>query len=631
MSGSSGDDEDQTGYVSIKVDPDPGFTLTFDGMTLTEDLGRPFLIQLDLSSGKAKGKLENMLGATVTITLRDANNTKRYFNGILVRASYAGMVNGAYRYHVELRPWIWLLGRVQDCKIFQNQSAWTTITKIFRDAGFTDFSDKRQNQAGETTLDYCVQYRESSLDFVTRLMEQFGIYYFTEHKDGVHTLVLADDPGSHASTGKAISFSLGQADFRSTEDHVSEFTADLNLQSGAFTHRDYNFTTPSADLTAKSMHPGQHKHGSLEVYDYPGPYDVVGDGQKLADVRMQAMTSRQQVFHGKTNSRLVTTGKKFTLSDFTDQDLNQEYLVTRTVISMTMAEGAADHRGELIDSYRVEFEAITGTTHFRLQNQTTRPIVRGPQTAKVVGESGQEITTDQYGRIKVQFYWDRDGKQDENSSCWIRVAQGSAGSGWGSMFIPRIGMEVVVEFLEGNPDRPLVTGVVYNASQTVPYSLPDNKTRSTIKTNSSSGGGGFNELRFEDKKGSEEVFFQAQKDYNVVVLNNETAKIKKDTTTTVEEGNRSVTISQGNDSLTVSQGNLTISIDAGSATIKAAQSITLQVGSNSIKIDTSGVTVTAGQVSTTTTTGAFSVTAGSSVSMTASSSMSLTAPSIALN
>jgi type VI secretion system secreted protein VgrG len=275
-------------------------------------------------------------------------------------------------------------------------------------------------------------------------------------------------------------------------------------------------------------------------------------------------------------------------------------------------------------------------------------MIRGPQTAVVVGASGDEIYTDKYGRIKVQFPWDRLGNNDENSSCWIRVAQIWAGQSWGSIFIPRVGQEVVVEFLEGNPDRPIVTGCVYNATQTVPYTLPDNKTRSTIKTNSSTGGNGFNELRFEDKAGSEEVFFQAQKDYNKVVLNNETVNITQDTTTTVKQGNRSVTISQGNnsvtvsqgnnsvtvstgnDSLTVSQGNHSITVTAGSSTVTAGQSITLKVGSSSITINASGVSISAGTFSVNATDVA-QVQSGGFMSLEAGGEMTIEAASIALN
>jgi type VI secretion system secreted protein VgrG len=605
MSGSS-----DSSYVSVTVSPPPGFDLTFDGMTATEELGRPFLIELDLSSGKSKGNLVALLGSSVTISMTAADaSTKRYFNGILARIVYVGMSGGTYRYHVELRPWIWLLTRTHDCKIFQTKSPWDIITSVFRDNGFTDFDDKRQNQAGSVVLDYCVQYRESAFDFVTRLMELYGIYYFATHDDGKHTLVLCDDPNSHTSVGDAIPFHFSQSENRSLDDHVWEFSADLHLQPGAYTFRDYNFTTPAADLTAKSVQSSSHPYSSYEVYDYPGPYDTADNGTKLADIRMQDLSARVQTFNGKTNSRKVEAGVKFTMSNFTtDTSLNQEYTVTRSITSLTMAEGSSDKRqsdsgdqGGLVDSYRVVFDAIPGTTPFRLDQRTKRPMIRGPQTAIVVGESGEEITTDQYGRIKVQFYWDRIGTNDQNSSCWIRVAQAWGGAGWGGMVIPRIGMEVVVEFLEGNPDRPLVTGIVYNATQTVPYPLPDKKVVTTFKSNSSKGGGGFNELRFDDTKGNEEVFFQAQYNYNKKVLNNETVEVTKDTTTTVKEGNRKVTVTQGNDDHTVSQGN---------------QSVTVSAGNQTVAVSAGGSKTTTGQ--------AFEITAGTSIKLTATASIELT-------
>ncbi len=638
--GSASDAGSGSSYVGLTVSPDPGFALTLDGLTATEELGRPFLFELDLSSAKAKGDLKSLLGSAVTVSLTLPGGSKRYFNGIIARMAYAGLSGGAYRYRMELRPWIWLLSRVQDCRIFQNQSAWTIITTIFRDAGFSEFQDKRQNQAGDITLEYCVQYRESSLDFVTRLMETFGIYYYFTHHDGQHTLVLADDPNSHTALSPAIPFYTDQTEYRSVDDHVWEWSSDLNLHPGAFTYRDYNFTTPSADLTAKTIQAGGHPYGTFEVYDYPGPYDTAANGQKLADVRMQDLTARRQLYAGVSNARGIFAGCKFTLSQATEQALNQEYLLTRATYSMTAAEAMSDSDGELTDTYRCVFQAIPGTTPFRLPPTTPRPLVRGPQTAKVVGASGDEITTDQYGRIKVKFNWDRSAAQDDSASCWIRVAQVWAGASWGGMFIPRVGQEVIVEFLEGNPDRPIVTGSVYNANLTIPYAQPDNKTRSTIKSNSSQGGGGFNELRFEDKKGSEEVFFQAQKDYNKVVLNSETVKVTQDTTTTVDKGNRSVTlntgdnsltvsqgnnaatISVGNDSLTVSQGNHSITVSAGKSSVTAGTSITLSVGANSITIDTSGITMSAAKLAITTE-GAIQAQAGGPMSLQSGAAMSL--------
>lgn len=352
---------------------------------------------------------------------------------------------------------------------------------------------------------------------------------------------------------------------------------------------------------------------------------------------MQDLKARRHILYGTSNSRRLYAGCKFTLSGFYQTSENGDYTVIRATYSLSVAENLSDTEGALRDTFRCSFQAIKADTHFRLDRQARQPMIRGPQTAKVVGTSGDEITTDEYGRIKVQFYWDRVGTYDENSSCWIRVAQIWAGASWGGMFIPRIGQEVVVEFLEGNPDRPIVTGCVYNANQNVPYALPANKTRSTVKTNSSTGGGGFNELRFEDKKGEEEVFFQAQKDYNKVVLNNETVAITQDTTTTVKQGNRAVTVSKGNDSLTVSMGNHSIEVSAGTSKITAAQSITLTVGPNSITIDTGGIKINGIQIGLTADAGLtaqaaqIGLTAEASLQANGGAVMELSAGEIAIN
>jgi type VI secretion system secreted protein VgrG len=607
-------------YLTVKITPDPGFTLDLDAMIATEELGRPFLFELELSSAKPKGDLKAQLGSSVTVTAQQQGGTTRYYNGIVARVIYIGLSGGAYRYRVELRPWIWLLSQTRDCAIFQNKSAFSIITDgIFRAKGFSNFQDKRQSQSGDTTLEYCVQYRETALDFVTRLMEQWGIYYYFQHSDGQHTLVLADDPNSHTALSKAIPYLLNQAEYRGVEDHIWDWAADLNLQSGAYTMRDYNFTIPAADLTGKLVNAGGHPNDSLEVYDYPAWYATKSTGQSLAAIRMQDLAARRQVVSGVSNARGLYAGCKFTLSDFAETAMNREYLVIAATTSFTVAEGLADTGGNLTDTYRCLFQAIPGDVVFRLPPVTPRPAVQGPQTAKVVGASGDEITTDGYGRIKVKFYWDRSPGTDENSSCWIRVSQLWAGANWGAMFIPRVGQEVIVDFIEGNPDRPIVTGRVYNATQGVPYPLPGNATRSTIMSNSSKGGGGSNELRFDDKAGSEEVFFHAQKDYHRVVLNNENIDITNDSTTTVSQGKRSVTVSakdnvltvsQGNntatvstghDSLTVSTGNHSITVSAGASSVTAGKSITLTVGANSITIDTSGVTISAAKISVTST------------------------------
>lgn len=619
--------------VTITMEPDPGFELSFERMSLTEELGRPFAATLDVISQKRSGPLSDLLGASVTVKTQIATGNPRYFNAIVIAAATTGAKDNAFRFRLELRPWIWLLSQVRDCAIFQNKTVWDIITGVLRDNGFTNFSDKRQNQSGSAQLEYCVQFEETTLDFVTRLMEKYGLYYFIEHHDGRHDVVFADDAGSHTALLLPVPCLVEQTAIEEDVDHVWNWEVDLALQSGKVTLRDYNFLTPSTDLTAKALGSATHPYGNLEVYDYPGPYAAAADGQKLATVRLQEIASRHEILRCESTSAKMGTGVKFTLGGNSDSSQNREYVVIASTLQIDLIEGWASTRNKQLDRIASQLTLIPAATPFRLDAITPWPRMRGPQTARVVGKEQQEITTDQYGRIKVKFFWDRSEAQDDTASCWIRVAQSWSGAGWGGMVIPRVGQEVVVDFIDGNPDRPLVTGCVYNATNTVPYALDANKTRSTFQTRSSAdggGGSGFNELRFEDKKDNEEVFLQAQKDLNVTVLNNETVTItqdfvttvqkgKRDTTVsegndsltvskgdrsvtvsqgkdslTVSQGDRSVTVSQGNDSLTVSQGNLSITVSAGKVSVSAGQAIELTVGANSLKIDTTSLTATVG-------------------------------------
>lgn len=601
--------------VEVIFSPKPDFEFLFDGLHAEQELGRPFLFQLDVSSGELQAGVPTLIGSSCCIWLFEATNDEepnRYLHGIVTRVVSAGLSQGAYRYKLEVRPWIWLLSQVTDCKIFQNKTAFEIIKQVFNDAGFSGMDDKRRGGAGDIKLEYCVQYCETSLAFVTRLMEQFGLYYFFTHTESAHTLVLADDTSSHTLLPAAIPYKFDETEYRTVEDHIWTWSVELALNSGRWAFQDYNFTMPSADLSAKTVQPESHSYGDLEHYEYPGPYDTAQTGHRMSDVRMQALIHEREVFAGESNSRTLHAGLKFKLTDHTDKDANREYLITRSVTSIGGAEGTPNPEVDSIDTYRVEIRGIPGDTNFRLQRRTPRPHIRGPQTARVVGKPGEEITTDEHGRIKVRFHWDRSNTQDEDRTCWIRVAQSWAGAGWGMMVIPRVGQEVVVEFLEGDPDRPLVTGVVYNANNKVPHALPANKTRSTMKTNSSTGAG-FNELRFEDKAGEEEIYMHAQYDWKREVKHDEIAEVKND---------RTVKVTSGNDSLTVSSGNHTVTISAGKSEITAAQSITLSVGSNSVKIDTTGVTINGIKVA---------VQSTATMSLQAGASLSVTGATISLN
>jgi type VI secretion system secreted protein VgrG len=637
--------------ITVAIAPDPGFTLVLNSLSGTEELGRPFIYELLMSSRATKADLVAVLGSSVTVTVVQPDGSTRYFNGIIGRIAYAGMRGGARSYRIELRPWLWLLSHRRDCRIFQNQSPHDIITSLCQAAGFSDFDDSGWTKLGMDPLEYCVQYDESTFDFITRLMEQYGIYYYYTHASGKHTVMFCDDLSAHASIGAAIPFRTQQTRSRAVTDHIWQWSAELAVVPGQVTFQDYNFTTSGTDLTARTSKPPEptHSYGNFEVFEYPGLYTDVTSGQGLTGVRAEDHAARRQIMFGTSNSRLITTGCNFTLSDFYEDSQNIAYTVIRATYTLAVGQVRAAASGASRDTFRCTFQCIAATTQFRLSRITPRPLIRGPQTAKVVGDptgsATDEIVTDQYGRVKVLFYWARPTtpstqtvtqQNAQKASCWIRVAQIWAGAGWGGIFIPRINQEVVVEFLEGNPDRPIITGCVYNDVQTVPYPLDANKTRSTIKTNSSTGGNGFNELRFEDKAGSEEVFFQAQKDYNKIVLNNETVNITQDTTTTVKQGNRSVTVSQGNNSLTVSQGNnsatvsqgdnsLTVSTGKNTTTVQADNALTVNQGNNSVTVSTGNdsLTVSTGNHSITVSAGSSTISAGQSITIKANESITL--------
>jgi type VI secretion system secreted protein VgrG len=503
-----------------------------------ERISEPFHFTLELLAEDNAIDFTQIVGKSATITISLASGEKQYLNGIVGRFVQAGTDARFTTYYADLHPWFWLLTMNSDCRIFQNMSTPDIIKKVFSDAGFTDFTDSLT--ATYAPREYCVQYMETSFAFVSRLMEEEGIFYFFTHDDSSHKLVLADDSSAY-QTGPLTTATM-QKEAWTAEDIVTSCDLEQQVVVGEYKADDYNFQTPATDLTATAKSADTQR----SVYEYPGLYTTTSDGESRTSLRLSALEVPGKVVRGASYCWAFRPGYKFTLAGHARADANTEYLLT------WVSHSADEHF-----LYTNSFEAISSSTVFRPPRVTPRPIIHGSQTATVVGKSGEEIWTDQYGRIVVQFHWDQVGKNDEKSSCWIRVSQGWAGKQWGNIFIPRIGQEVVVSFLEGNPDRPLVTGCVYNATETVPYTLPDEQTKSTLKSNSSKGGGGFNELRFEDKAGSEEVFMQAQKDMNVTVLNDQTITVKSNRSVTVQEKDESLTVSQGNRTIKVSKGNET--------------------------------------------------------------------------
>jgi type VI secretion system secreted protein VgrG len=476
---------------------------------------------------------------------------------------------------------------------FSNVTVPHIIEKIFKDNGFTDF--KNALTGTYPPRGYCVQYRESDFNFVSRLMEYEGIFYYFKHEKDKHILVLADSVSAYQEIAhcKTVPFLLsgipaGQKKYQ----HIFEWYTLHTVQSERYVLNDYDFEKPKNKLITHEKE-ADNNNIKPEHFDYPGNYAEKSAGKNYADIRMDELQSDYEVIQGRGHVLGLTTGMVFTLEKHYLASENTRHIVIADRFCIDLDATLA---GDIF--YEHNFKAIHATQQFRPQRITPVPFVQGPQTAVVVGKQGEDIWTDKYGRIKVQFHWDRDGKKDESSSCWIRVSQPIAGNNWGYFSLPRIGQEVVVSFLEGNPDRPLVTGSVYNADQMPPYALPANQTQSGFKSRSSKEGTGenFNELRFEDKKGSEEVYLHAEKDFNCVIENNETRKIgldkkSKGNQTLEIQNDRTVGLNQGNDTLTVKKGNHAINVNMGKSTIEAMQSIELKVGKSSIKLDQKGITI----------------------------------------
>ncbi|MGB0845683.1 MAG: type VI secretion system Vgr family protein [Thiolinea sp.] len=519
--------------------------LLLSNVNITEEMGRLFHIEAELFSEQENIKFEDLLGKSITIRLNFADASPRFFNGhatdftqIDRRDSFGG---GVYRMTVQ--PWLWLLTRTADCKIFQAMSVPEIIKEV---CGGYDLEDRLTRNY--RTWEYCVQYRETDFNFVSRLMEQEGIYYYFEHQEGAHKLILADDYSAHqaikTNNGRVPLMIPGEGSLRE-EEFCTDWATSKSILPGKYALNDYDFERPRANLQVNTNLAKPHAVGSEEIYDYPGEYIEIDDGNQYSKTRIEELHARYETSQARSSVRGMTAGGLFKLEEHPRKDHNKEYLLTAVnhrFQNETYGAGSSGASGEYLN----DFQAIDSKTPFRSSQNTPKPIVQGPQTAVVVGPAGEEIYTDKYSRVKVQFHWDRYGRKDENSSCWVRVSQLWAGKNWGGIHIPRIGQEVIVDFLEGDPDNPIITGRVYNAEQMPPYDLPANKTQSGIKSRSSKGGSSsnFNEIRMEDKKGQEQLYVHAEKNQDNIVENDETTSVGHDRT---EDVGNDETINIGRD------------------------------------------------------------------------------------
>jgi type VI secretion system secreted protein VgrG len=561
----------------------------FEGL---EGLGDLFEFYLDALSEESNIDFDKAIGQSCTIKLKAYKGKIRFIDGILTQAQWVEKIDDFFHYRLVLRPWFWLLSCKADCRIFLDKNVKDIIQEVFTKGGFNDFEFR--TTADYDSIPYCVQYRETDLAFCSRLMEQYGIYYFFEHADGKHTMVLADSRSSHRPNPDVPK--LPYLPLQGTERHGDQLLAawvmERRFRTGKVEFNDYDYLKPGKKLRAPNEASENYTHSKLEVYDYPGKYDDESKGKKFSKFRLEAEQSYDHRRFVDGDAAALFAGTLVTVERHPIATENREFLVVRA----SHRFGTQHYRtgfgggGPEEQVYYGSYEFLPSDKPFRILPLTPKPHINGIQTAKVVGkkgEDGEEISTDENGHIWVQFYWDREPQK----SCPIRVAQCWSGKKWGEQHIPRIGMEVVVEFLEGDPDRPLVTGCVYNGDNKYPYDLPGNKTQSGWKSRSSKGGSdqNFNEFFFEDKKGDELVRLQCEKNHRVIVKasqdgsvgGSQTWDVGGDRTWTIEKGDDTMNVVSGNQYITVAQNQL---VDAGS-------SIVLMVGGSTVVIMPGSITI----------------------------------------
>jgi type VI secretion system secreted protein VgrG len=485
-----------------------------------EEISQPFLFTATMRSADPDIKPESLIGAKVTIWIKRETTEPVPLCGMVRSLSSASLdVRGFREYQAEIVPWLWLLSCTTDCRIFQNMTFPKIIETIFGEKGFTDYEASGLTGSYQK-LDFCVQYRETALAFISRWMEELGIFYFFRHEANRHVMVLADQNRTFKPVVEKDALFGDQSG-----SNVSQWRHSYQFRSGKYAHKDFAFKTPSQDLSTTESSLLKLQHASaFELYDYPGGYTQKGDGQQLTRLRMEEHEAAYHTVAGASICASFFAGGKFTMARHHLQaEEKQEYVHRRVTHRASDYTYITADRGP--PSYDNTFEAFPAKTPFRPASRTPWPVVQGPQTATVVGPG--IIHTDKHGRVKLQFHWDRRGKKDDKSSCWVRVSQNWAGKGWGGVFIPHVGQEVVVSFLEGDPDMPLVTGRVYNGENSKAIGLPANKTQSAIQDHSG------NHLLMEGKGGAQEVRLHAVKDMHHTVVNDRTKTVGNDETTKV--------------------------------------------------------------------------------------------------
>ncbi len=575
------------------------FSLGQDTFLMTSFVGREYIseifeFEIEVLSENLAVSPENVVGKSGTVTVQDEQGRK--FNGFIKSFSFGEIqVDNLRQYRMIMVPWLWFLTQTNNHRIFQEMNTKDIVSQVFSKLGFTDFEFRAK---GGTVREYCIQHNETDFNFVSRLLEEDGIAYFFEHSDDKHKLILVDQQNAYEELPETdIEYSKGSA----PHSQISSWEHEYLFKKGSWTLNDYNFKEPLKDLQAgtKTKSPFA-KNASYEHYEYPGLYES-SLGSDLVKIRLEAEEVECNTVRATSDCSSFFAGGKFKLAKHEAGSEKGSYIILG--IEHNIKDGTHHAGGSNSASYSNSFVCIPDDVHFRPENRHVKPYMRGPQSAVVVGPAGEEIYIDEHNRIKVQFHWDRDGKQDENSSCYLRVVQSWAGNQWGSSFIPRIGHEVIVNFMDGDPDRPLVTGSVYNGKNKPVYS---SKTQSGVKTRSTKGGDAtnFNELRFEDKKDAEQIYLHAEKDFDTQVENNQTLTVDNDRTKTVGNNENSTIAKDRNKTVNNNQTesiakNKTIDVGENHSetigkdmSLSVGKNISIDIGNNHTETIAKNMTVT---------------------------------------
>ncbi|MBN3131177.1 type VI secretion system tip protein VgrG [Pectobacterium sp. CHL-2024] len=599
---------------TVKVGALEAGTFAVVDFRLDEGLNRPFSLSLSLASALPDVDFGAVLDQPCELMIWYEGELKRRVSGIISGFTQGDTGFRRTRYQIEVRPALWRLGLRTNARIFQAQKPEAIIGALLEEAGITDYAFALRNE--HAVREYCVQYRESDLAFITRLAAEEGLYFFHEYEEGKHRVVFADDAGA-LTKGPELFFNLATQGLSEGE-YVRRFHYAERVSTAEVELKDYSFKTPAYGLSHKKMSDElAHQRESYQHYDYPGRYKQDTSGKAFSGYWLDALRSGAVTSEGESNCAGLMPGNTFTLTEHPNATLNAVWQTVSVTHVGQQPQALEEESGGEPTTMSNSFAVVKGTTTWRAA-MPYKPMVDGPQIATVVGPTGEEIYCDQYGRVKLQFPWDRYGASNDQSSCWVRVSQGWAGGQYGMIAIPRIGHEVIVSFLEGDPDQPIVTGRTFHATNPSPYPLPANKTRTVLRTKTHQGEG-FNELRFEDQAGQEEIYIHGQKDLKALVENDVVWHIKHDAHTEID--NERVTRVKANDHLTVEnekrdhvKGGLSLTVDASmhqklgqallveageevhvkagaKVVLEAGAELTLKVGGSFMKIDPSGVSI----------------------------------------